>query len=717
MTTRLATYTRWLLPALTLTLAVGACTTPTEETTSNPGGPVTTTEYALQPFDNCSDFRDYLGDVALEQLVRERYSYGLRGELDGAGNNGAPAADNSGGGAAPTDYTTTNVQEEGVDEADFVKTDGTHIYITQNNALFIVKSWPIAETSLASKLDLDFDAYAMFLKGDRVILMSYYYNQGQDTPDDGRNNGTEPASDDDFILRNWGGTRLTVVDVSDRENPSILRNVDLEGYYAQGRMIDGDVYLVLNTWLPLPQALYERIYNDPELELPEPRWDGTDAEREDDADLFRELIRPIVEDVMANADVNDMIPRFRDQHIGATAAPIEPMLGCNDIYRPSNVSQYGMLSVLHVNLDDDHAAIATTAVLSNGWTLYASQDNLYVAFTSWWWWWGWGQMDDLSTHIHKFELRSDDGHPRYVASGKVDGWLLNQFSMSEFGGYLRVASTDSDWWWGTQEEPEGGNHITILDDKNGVMSEIGSVRDIAPGEQITASRMLGNKGYLVTFRQTDPLFTIDLTNPRAPRLVGELQVPGFSAYLHPMDEDHLLAVGMDGDESGTNGKMQVSIFDVSDFANPALAHKLTIGEEGGWAWSEALWDHHAFTYHRGVLSIPAYTYTYDEGLGRDRNHFGLLVLGIDAEAGITEIGRVDHTDLLEQSECPYDVENWGGTEADREWYCNDYYYYGWYNQMRRSIYIEDNVFSISTIGLKVSPLNQPETTLGSVLLQ
>ena len=225
--------------------------------------------------------------------------------------------------------------------------------------------------------------------------------------------------------------------------------------------------------------------------------------------------------------------------------------------------------------------------------------------------------------------------------------------------------------------------MTVLaDDDEGHLREVGRVTGLGPGERIFAVRFLGEKGYVVTFEQIDPLFTLDLSDPYFPKVIGELEVTGFSSYLHPIGDDWLLAVGMEADEEGRVIGMAVTIFDVRDFANPKLAHRHLIeDDENSWSWSEALSDHHAFTYHRGILSIPAYIG------GADGRFSGLLVLEADPEEGIHELGRIDHQDL---------------TKSDRQTW------------MRRSVYIEDAIYSMSSAGVKVNSLDNPEVEIAKV---
>jgi uncharacterized secreted protein with C-terminal beta-propeller domain len=642
----------------------------------------------LVQFQSCEETKSYLAEVVINQALSYRYGYygwGIMGAED-AETDASPESS----GDAPSDYTTTNVQEAGVDEIDLVKTDGQYLYIAQDQALHIVDSWPVEESHKVSTIALDGWSYGLFLHGDKVVVASSNYDS-----------------------QRYSGTRFTIIDVTDRANPVVERTIDIEGYQADARMVGSDMYFVLNHWLELPYEIWDMIYDD-NLGLPEVNWNLEGAALEADMDTkreeAREILAPFVEEMVQGWDVNELLPQWRDS---AGSGQFETMLSCDDIYRPGQVAQYNMLSLFHLDIDTDETS--STGLMSNGWTVYASQENLYVAQTSRWWWWGWGSFD-LDTHIHKFEL-NPDSNPEYAGSGAVDGWIYDQFALSEYDGYLRVASTSVDWWgWGAidEDEEEAGNNITILHDgDDGTLDEVGSITGIAPGEQIRACRMMGSKGYVVTFEQTDPLFTIDLHDPRNPQVIGELHIPGFSTYLHPVGDDYLLSVGMAGLDDGTLTGMAVNIFDVSDFENPEWQYQYEItDEDAGWSWSEALWEHHAFTYHRNVLSIPAYRYSYtvDENGYYDYDYFsGTLSFDIDVESntGIELIGEVDHRDLVEESECLYTLY-YDYDEA----VCDDW---GWYANVRRNVYIEDNLFSISNYGVRVTDLNDPSSSIANVL--
>ncbi len=625
--------------------------------------PVGSEAYLLK-IASCDELHDEAVDAWTETLIRSRYGYG---GWDLAEDDAPTSGD------GPTDYSETNVQEEGVDEPDLVETDGEHLYVLQGGELTILDSWPAEDTAVVSRLALDSSPWSMFLAGDRIVTFGFVQEAF--------------PSDEDWRTR--GGMRVHVIDVSDRANPSVLRTIDLDGWMADARRIGDDVYVVLDTWLGMPSELWELAW-DESLNLPEPDWEADDEEQEALRAEARGILHPLVEAFAADIDAEDLLPRKLDSDDPGVA----PLMSCSDVYKPRDRGEVSLLSVVHFDLGQNSGDVSATGLLSDGWTVYASAENLYVARSSWWWWWGWGDLD-LTTHIHRFHLAGGD--TTYEASGEVPGWMLNQFSMSEHDGLLRVATTDQDWWWGTPAEDaeEPGNNVFVLQRSGTSLDIVGEVRGIAPGERIYASRFLGERGFLVTFLQIDPLFTLDLSDPRDPRVVGELEVPGYSAYLHPFEDEHLLTVGMDGDEDGTLTGFSVSLFDVSSLPAPSLTDRITVGSD--WGWSESLWDHHAFTLHRGVLSVPAYWWDDDGGFS------GLLVIAVDPE-GLTELGRVNHADLVADSVCVYDWED----------ACVDEY---WYAQVRRSVVIEDWLYSISDYGVKVTALEQPQDEVARALFR
>ncbi len=709
---------RWSTLGLASLALLGCKTDPDQP---DPDAPVA--EMSLRRMADCDDLSMTIEDSVVELIAQSRYGYyggRVYWENDGATDGGATPG-------SPTDYTTTNVQETGVDELDLVKTDGDYLYVAQDRGLQIVKSWPAADTELVAQLDLEGWAQGLFLVGDKLVVFS---------------NVNDALTDVDGLPDKWFyGTRMSIVDVSDRAHPTIERSIDVAGYVADARLVDGKVYFVANQWMDVPSGTWE-LASRTDIGLPDyPAWDAPEADWNAALATARTVLRPYVHESLASLDLGAYLPQWRTD----ADQPFTSMYACSDIYVPAQETPLAMLAV--GQLDPATGDLGSTGVMSQGWTVYASTRNLYVAQTSQWWW-GWGGYD--KSHIHKFALGGDA--PTYLASGEVDGWLYDQFAMSEYNGDLRVVTTDLISWGpvmadgggsttdggvapavdptiasrvdaadaaeDTDVPPPPANNVFVLrDDTKGSLDVIGHVGGIAPNERVYAVRMLGDKGYVVTFRQTDPLFTLDLSDPTQPAVVGALLMPGYSAYLHPIDEDHLLAVGMSGLESGELTGLAINLFDVSDLAHPVLLdqHEISPGSGGStWSYSEALWDHHAFTYGRDTLTIPAFTQSWDEGTQTWSGFSGAIAFHVSLTDGITENGRVDHQVLVDDSICLYDW--WWGRDvgaSDVGSYCDwDYGY--WYAQVRRSVYVEDKLYTLSNYGVLVNELNDPSVQIAAV---
>ncbi|MFU8806514.1 MAG: beta-propeller domain-containing protein, partial [Bradymonadaceae bacterium] len=589
-----------LVTVVGATMLLGACAEPERGPNSNNGNNnVATSQFRLLPATSCEDIRERYIDATVEQALQSRYEdwgWAEFGE-DGVAEPSAGETDGATRDEAPSDYTETNVQEVGVDEPDIVKTDGRFIYTTHGQSLVILKSWPADQTAEVGRVDFGNSQSAdrnenvtpssLFLRDDRVAVFSRIYDYH-------RNDGN----------RSFNGTRISILDVSDRTAPVLERQLDVEGWMVSARMIDGKVYLVSNSNLNVPFNYWDYAYGEHEG-LPDQEWDADEARREELKDEARPAVRALVAEAMADVDIKETMPRRRIGNGAGEIISTESLYDCTDIYLTQQLAEMGILNITSFTLDNK-TLIDSTGLMASGWLVYSSRDNLYVSMTSRsWWGWGWGNSQSES-HIHKFELPASGDRPHYAASGRVDGWILNQFSMSEYEGYLRVATTDNQFEWNEEDrqlEDRGGNHLIVLKQNEGLLEETGSVRNLAPTEQIYAARMMGPKGYMVTFVQVDPLFTFDLSDPYDPKLLGELKIDGYSSYMHPLGEDHLLAIGMDGDENGIMSGVHLQIFDVSDMANPTRIHHHVIST-GSWSsYSEALWNHHAFTYHAGHRAL------------------------------------------------------------------------------------------------------------------
>ena len=515
------------------------------------------------------------------------------------------------------DYSATNIQVAGVDEADIVKTDGAYIYLASGNKTIIVRAYPPEQAQVVSQIELEGTIIGMFINGDRLVLfeqeMPYYLYYD------------EPTLKESYMPYVSPKIFVKVYDVSDRENPQLQREVSSSGQYFSSRMIGDYAYVVTN----------EPVYaEEGEVNLPEISVGGQEKE----------------------------IP-------------------AQDIYYSDVADYYYMYTtIIAVNTQNDgQEPTHETILLGASSSLYVSPSNIYLTFPVW----GRDVGDSERTSIHRLHIAGTEVD--YVASGEVPGMVLNQFSMDEYDGYFRVATT-------TQGETTG-NHIYILDMD---LNIVGSLEGLAPGERIYSARFMGERGYMVTFRQVDPLFVIDLSDPDNPRELGYLKVTGYSDYLHPYDENHIIGIGKETTEEGEFAWYQgvkISLFDVSDVGNPQEIDKLEIGDRG--TDSPVLWDHKAFLLDRSrnLLVMPILEAKVDETKYSEEElvwtygepvYQGAYVFHISLDGGINLQGRITHIEDMTEPE---------------------YYYYYSPFAVERSLYIGDVLYTISQAKIKMNNLD------------
>ena len=466
----------------------------------------------------------------------------------------APAADESTGGASNGSGTSaTNTQEAGVDEGDITETDGRFVYSIIDNRL---RSVDLDTATVLADLEVPLGESQMVLVGDVLVVATNSWSQSTST-----------------VV-----TRYSI----DSGVPEFRRRDHLEGSMVSMRVVDGVVQLVLQA------GITNR------LDFVSPRDGTTDAQ---EAAKERNI------EVIEALDAEDLLPRsFEESVLGAWGTPAVA-IDCARMGHPGDFSGWGItwVAVLDTEtLDTDAASVPLGAagLITQAGSTYTSEESLYVTTNRWNdvvdEEWVSNNPESPRTVIHRFSLL--DG-VEYVASGEVIGTLLNSYSMSEFEGDLRVATTAySDDFGGGQDN---GVHVLRVDGAD--LVEVGSVRGLGRGEQIQGVRFDGPRGYVVTFRQVDPLYVIDLSNPSNPEMVGELKIPGYSTYLKPIGGGRLIGVGMSGTETGQITGVQVSLFDVSDPAAPRQVATAEIAE-----WSEATWDPHAFLWWEptGQIVIP-----------------------------------------------------------------------------------------------------------------
>ncbi|MET0554347.1 MAG: beta-propeller domain-containing protein [Vicinamibacteria bacterium] len=555
----------------------------------------------------------------------------------------APAGAGTDARSGATDFSTTNTQENDVDEPDFVKNDGSRIFVLNGGSLVALAAWPPESARIQSVTPLEGQPAEMFLVGDRLAVYSRVGNPRLETFGP---LGIVPGDPESFVL--------TVFDVSSAAPVPVYRQ-RWEGAYVSARRTGNS----LHTVSVAPQRGPTLVYW-PEQNID---WNRPGAVR----DALERARAQNVTRIRA-ARLEDWLPRFTENE-----RPVAQE--CGSYYATNASSRLGFTTV--TTLDLSRLASQRQTLLTQANEVYASKDRLYVtARHTWTTPTREAQVRQNHTYIFQFDIPKDGGAVRYVAAGGVAGHIADQFSLDEEGGFLRVATTrETTVGWSRRDLT---NNLFVLRPGDGRLEVVGELAGLARDERIYSARFEGTRGFVVTFRQIDPLFTFDLANPRSPRVVGELKIPGFSTYLHPLDRDHLLAIGRDVSPDGRQqGGVQLQVFDVTDFANPVVQHRHTIGD---WAASsEAAYDHKAFNYfaNRGLLGLP-----FSDWSAAHRSAFSstLQLLRVSLAGGIVPAGAVDHGDLLP------------GTEGR---------YPGWSPQIRRSVMMDDYVYSISFGGLKV----------------
>ena len=738
---------------LALMLLIAACEPMTSSYPTYPSKPVpvyrpgtATADLAeatqeLRTFASIEELREFL---ARQSLVQQMGGYGegmaIRSSIGKMATQSVGAMDMAESAPMPSvqmqtqaqDYSVTNVQYKEVDEADFVKNDGRYIYTIAANKLVIVDAYEgenmktVSETRVAS-LDEEEEnqwmaphARELFVDGDKLVLLvqtqepSFYFQRYDIQPQE--------------TYRQM--TKAVIFDVSDRSNPKKSEEFEVSGAYFQSRLIDGKMILVTQDSVSDGVIINEPMVKRAGLGL-------SNEERSLSNQLF------------------DFKPEI--------------------LYFDNPEQNYQFNTITSIDVRTGDVIDAKTLMLGYSNTLMVSPENLFIAYQKqrfWRWgpWYGgaqyerarftevilplvegelkadidtilneqlseqeeWAQIskelgaffqkikadDELTdqyeemfekiadaveeydtkkaleesrTVVHKIAIK--DGVLEYKAKGEVDGNLLNQWSLDDYNGYLRLATTVNTW---TNQRVQY-NNVYVLD---GDMKQVGKVTGIAEDEQIYSTRFMGDRLYMVTFRQTDPFFVIDLSDVTNPKVLGQLKIPGFSNYLHPYDANHIIGVGKETEEADwggvVTGGIKLALFDVSDVSKPKQVGKVEIGGQG--SNSEVLSDHKAFLFNKetGLLVLPV---TKVESRERKNEYLwsnkiwnGAYVFRVDS-SGFKELGRVKH------SQSTSDYINWRDQAT-----------------VRRSLYMDDNLYTVSTLYIKANDLSNDLEELGSLKL-
>ncbi len=587
-------------------------------------------------------------------------------------DDSATASMDLGGGGGELEFSNTNIQEEGVDEPDVVKTNGTHIYTINSNY-----ELPSVQITQASGPELDLQSSilfnetrptGLFLKDEKLVVLTSsdywgYYPLAAESDEsvtvldsEASLPVTQPEDQADTVdfdiidgaptllpYRASSQTGVYIFDISNPQSPDLIRELSVDGNYQNARMLEDRLVLISSY---TPYAF---------------QFDDITGE--------------------------DLLPQisYDDQASEAIAE-------CTDIRYLSNHSDMTFMIVSSLDTSSDQSEANSEVLIASSSDLYASKNNLYLTQPKY----NYSRFTDLSdservtTNIFKFGLDSPSLSLKGVMA--VPGTPLNQFSMSEYQDNFRIATTINSW---DGRNSTSTNNLYVFDES---LNRVGVLEGLAEGERVYSTRFIGNRAYMVTFRQVDPLFVIDISNPNNPTVLGELKIPGFSDYLHPYDQDHILGFGKEATLDGQAQGLKVSLFNVKDPTNPEELHTFKIGDRG--TYSELLYNHKAllFSKEKNTMAFPITIYknnTPSLDSWGDLSFVGAVNLGLNLEDGFSLKGQFTHLDEEINPESPWNYDS---------------------NQtIQRLIYIGDNLYTISNDKIQSHPLDSDET-LNSIQL-
>lgn len=634
--------------------------------------------------------------MAVSEPVPAPSHGGLDFQLEQRTNTGSVSLDRT---AYSEDYSATNIQVQNVDEPDFLKNDGKYVYILSDDKLTIIDGYPAKDAKIILKIGLDVerqDLQNMFLNEDRLVI--FYRGEQR----------TQTISEYDFAP-NYDYRQTThalVLDVSDRNSPEILKDYEIDGRYQDARMIGNFVYFItregidyFNPVMPVvlessepilrPDVFYfdnyERNYNFNTITAFDVFGDSINSETfmMGNADTIYVSQDSIYITYQKHLPYNyyDSLKKDRFFDVIVPLLPLDIQQQIKSTEENTNLDWYqkwetisGLLQYTYNKMSDSGREKLFDLIQKN----LEEYDAKFI-------------KSSTRTVIHKISI--DEENLDYLGMGQVPGYLLNQFSMDESGDRFRIATTSN---YNGRFTSFVHNNVYVLDEN---LKQVGELENIAPDETIHSARFMGDKLYLVTFERIDPFFVIDLSQD-TPKILGELKIPGFSNYLHPYDEDHVIGIGRETTDPD-KGRVQtlglkLALFDVSDFANPRTVDTVTIGTQS--TDSEILYDHKAllFDKEKNILSMPVRDYERiiieDDKTGditkHSQNWLGFYIYGIDPDKGFDLKGEVEH-------------------------FSGNGYDYG-FNGKNRSFYIDDVVYTVSSEYIKMNDIHEIKNEVNEI---
>jgi hypothetical protein len=649
----MTTARRWSIAATAGLLLLAGCTgEPSAPTPPRDPGVPSAPRFQLVAFDSCAEALTGLKKAASAAVG----PWGFGGDVvplaatgDGAVGGAPPPAARSAADAAKQaapSYSGTNTHEAGVDEPDLVKTDGRRIVTVSRGVLTVVDAATRTVTGTADitegRSPNDWSESQLLLHGDHALVLIPSYMYGYRMPvgvAEDRGFAPQPPRPDEAY-----GPRILLVDLAGK--PSVLASYRIDGNLVDARQVGATARVV--------------VRSAPRIEFPYPKDEDKRSDRKRLADNRAAIQKSTME---------DWLPRY-ESTAGNTVQ--KGHVDCGRVSRPAVYSGTSMLTVLSFDLGQTSLGDGQpTTLVADGGTVYSNGPNLYVASDQQWRIAAWNfdrrgfKPADQTTDIYRFDT-SQPGAPRFAGAGAVPGWVINQYAMSEWDGHLRVATTTGIPWG---DEASSSSAVYVLRIGDDALDQVGKLGGLGRGERIYSVRFAGEVGYVVTFRQVDPLYTVDLSDPSSPRKMGELKITGYSAYLHPVDRTRLIGIGQEASSEGRVQGTQVSLFDVSDLTKPGRLAQFHVKQ----GHSEAEFDPHAFLYWPTdrTLVVPIVSYANDGS-----TNGGAMVLRV-SDTSITELGLVRHP-------APETVELQRG------------------NLIRRSLMVDGTLWTVSDAGLRAT---------------
>ena len=553
------------------------------------------------------------------------------------------------------DYSTTNIQVENVDEADITKTDGDYIYSISDDNVIITDVKNPSEVKIASKINANDGSSIpedlILYKDTLVIILA-----------------KSKSSSSWYSYNNNGNTIVNIYNIESRENPKLIKSYEMYEPYYTSRCIDNKLYVISSGNLRKENNQIIRNYQEDNIEQ-EIKLENIKYMK-DVATKKQTLISMVdLDNAKANINLNSYLIDISNAYVSE-----------NGIYLLQGKYNYASYDVPPVS-----SIFGLKGII--GAFVYNDEDDDF----------------GYKTEIYKFDIQKD-GQVKYSTKNKVNGRTINQYSLDEKNGHLRVALYDYD-----------GTRIVILDEN---LKQIGITKDLAKGETMYSSRFMGDKAYLVTYKNMDPLFVVDLSDETNPQVLGQLKIPGYSTYLHPYDENHLIGIGMESEEivnRNANGKvtstsariigMKMALFDVTDVNNPIQISQTVIGDRR--TTSAILTNPKAllFSKEKELIAIPVNNYSEDfevksssdanssiisayTGYNKKYIAEGYFVYKINLDEGFKLKGIITH-----------EVANKNNNKS--------YYYYN-KSKLLRGMYIDNNLYTVSETAVKVNNIDTME---------